>query len=118
MNDLNHRAGVEEAYLVVRHLKLEGIAGQNRRAIMDEIDHVFGVDAVTFDEAAGVLNVAYDATHCSIDGIEAIIHKYGADISHDWWSRFKEDYYRLEDENLKDNATHIPWSWCCRRKDH
>ena len=43
-------------------------------------------------------------------GIENIIKINGADISHDWWTNFKEGYYQFVDENIRDNAKHKPWS--------
>ncbi len=110
MSDLDHRVGVQEANLVVRHLKLEGITDENKAAILSEIDQTFGIDNVSFDDNSQTLNVAYDATNCCLDGLEEIIHKYGADISHDLWTHFKEMYYKYVDENVKDNAQHQPWS--------
>jgi hypothetical protein len=32
------------------------------------------------------------------------------DVSHDWWTHFKEGYYKCIDGNVKDNANHEPWS--------
>ena len=51
MSDLDHRVGVSEANLVVRHLKLTGITDGNLLAIVAEIDGTFGIDAVSFEEA-------------------------------------------------------------------
>jgi hypothetical protein len=34
----------------------------------------------------------------------------GGDISHDWWTNFKEGYYQFVDENIRENAKHKPWS--------
>jgi hypothetical protein len=110
MTDLDHRVGVKEANLVVRHLKLEKINEQNKADILSEIDQTFGIDNVSYDDASQTLNVAYDATHCDLDGLEEIIAKHGADIAHDLWTRFKESYYKYSDENVKDNAEHEPWS--------
>ena len=51
MSDLDHRVGVTEANLVVRHLKLIGISEGNLETIVTEIDGTFGIDAVSFEEA-------------------------------------------------------------------
>jgi hypothetical protein len=110
MSDLDHRVGVREANLVVRHLKLEGVSDENKQALLDDIDHTFGIDSVSYDDKSATLNVAYDAVNCCIDGIEEKIKAHGADISHDWWTRFKESYYQFTDQNIKDNAQHEPWS--------
>ena len=106
MSDLDHRVGVSEANLVVRHLKLTGITDGNLLAIVAEIDGTFGIDAVSFEEAKNTLHIGYDATHCNLDGIETIIRAHGADISDDFWTKMKE-------ENIRENAKHKPWS--CHR---
>ncbi|MFT6914228.1 MAG: hypothetical protein ACJAWL_000516 [Motiliproteus sp.] len=110
MSDLEHRAGVREASLVVRHLKLEGVNETNRDAIIEAIDHTFGIDSVQFDDKTATLHLAYDATHCKLDGLEEILLLEGAEVSHDWWTHFKEGYYQFVDENIRDNATHEPLS--------
>ena len=113
MTDLEHRVGVREASLVVRHLKLEGINDNNKPLIIEEIDHKFGIDNVSFDDKSSTLNVAYDAISCNLDGIEETIKKHGADVAHDWWTHFKEGYYRYVDQNVKDNANYTPH--CCNK---
>lgn len=113
MSDLDHRVGVSEANLVVRHLKLVGISESNLETIISEIDGTFGIDAVSFEEAKKTLHIGYDATHCNLDGIETIIRQHGADISDDFWTKLKEGYYQFVDENIRDNAKHKPWS--CHR---
>lgn len=105
-----HRLGVSEVNLVTRHLKLEAAASEQITKAVDEVDHVYGLDAVSFDEKSGVLNLSYDASRTSIEGVEEILEKHGLSISHDWWTHFKESYYRFVDENVKDNAHHEPWS--------
>ena len=113
MSDLDHRVGVSEANLVVRHLKLTGITDGNLLAIVAEIDGTFGIDAVSFEEAKNTLHIGYDATHCNLDGIETIIRAHGADMSDDFWTKMKEGYYQFVDENIRENAKHKPWS--CHR---
>jgi len=104
MNDEKHRAGVSEVNLVVRHLKLEATEKLNISKTIEEIDQLKGLDSVSFDEQSKVLNIAYDATQLDIDVIEDIISKYGLEVSHDWWTHFKEGYYRFVDKNVKDNS--------------
>tara|TARA_R110001632_G_scaffold174095_1_gene293644 strand:- start:86077 stop:86346 length:270 start_codon:yes stop_codon:yes gene_type:complete len=60
--------GVREVNLVVRHLKLEGVNETNR----DAIDHTFGIDSVQCDNKTATLHLAYDATHCQLDGQEGM----------------------------------------------
>tara|TARA_B100000745_G_scaffold300562_1_gene255302 strand:- start:5477 stop:5848 length:372 start_codon:yes stop_codon:yes gene_type:complete len=110
MSNPEHRLGVSDVNLVVRHLKLEPADDDRIQKAVAEIDEIYGLDAVSFDERSHVLNVAYDATRICIDCIEEVLTKYEIEISHDWWTRFKEGYYRFVDQNVKDNASSEPWS--------
>jgi hypothetical protein len=105
-----HRLGVSEVNLVMRHLKLEAKGVANINEAIAEIDKLYGLDAVSFDDHSQVLNLAYDASRLCLDGIEEVLAKYGIEVSHDWWTHFKEGYYKFVDENVKDNAKHAPWS--------
>jgi hypothetical protein len=113
MNKSQHRTGVSEVTLVARHLKLESAQILNINNAVEEIDQLKGLDGVSFDEKSQVLNIAYDATQLNIDDIEKIILKYGLEVSHDWWTHFKESYYRFVDENVKDNSKTV--SHCCSK---
>jgi hypothetical protein len=110
MKTKQHRLGVSEANLVVRHLKLANVNMVQINAAVREIDEIYGLDGVSFDESAGMLNFDYDASRICIDCIEEILEKYHVEISHDWWTNFKEGYYRYVDQNVKDNADHVPFS--------
>ncbi|WP_396586525.1 cation transporter [Bermanella sp. R86510] len=105
-----HRFGVSEVNLVVRHLKIEPADGTSLLDAIAEIDEFYGLDDISFDDKSHVLNIAYDASRLCLDGIEDILKKHGVEISHDWWTRFKEGYYKFVDQNIKDNSEHKPWS--------
>ena len=67
MTNTEHRLGVSEVSLVVRHLKLETTTKETLEQALAEIDQVYGIDTVSFDEKSHVLNLAYDATRtCKI----------------------------------------------------
>jgi hypothetical protein len=110
MKAKQHRLGVSEANLVMRHLKLANVNMVSINAAVRDIDKIYGLDGVSFDEGSAKLNVAYDASRTCIDCIEEILKKYHVEISHDWWTKFKEGHYRFVDQNIKDNADHIPHS--------
>jgi translation elongation factor EF-1beta len=97
MSDLDHRVGVTEANLVLRHLKLSNTNEAKICVIVRDIDATFGIDAVSFEQATQTLHIGYDATQCELEGIENIEKINGADISHDWWTNFKEGYYQFVD---------------------
>jgi len=109
-----HRLGVSEINLVTRNLKIKISPSSNIKDAWHEINEIYGLDEISFDESSGVLKLAYDASRVNLDEIEAVLLKYSVDISHDWWTTFKEDYYKFVDQNIKDNAKHDPWS--CHQK--
>lgn len=110
MSKKDHRLGVSEINLVVRHLKLEPVDQTKLEAAITEVDQLYGLDAISFDEKNHVLNLAYDASRISLDGIEEVLKNYDVEVSHGWWTGFKEGYYKFVDENVKENAGHQPWS--------
>ena len=99
MTNTEHRLGVSEVSLVVRHLKLETTTKETLEQALAEID-----------EKSHVLNLAYDATRTCIDGLEEILKGHEIEVSHDWWTHFKEGYYRFVDQNIQENAKTEPWS--------
>lgn len=113
MTNTKHRVGVSKLNLVRRHLKLDHITADNQSALLAEIDQIHGVDAVSYNKKQQMFNVAYDATHTNLEKIEQIITRYGADIADGWWNHFKENYYKFVDQNIKDNAEHVPS--CCHK---
>jgi hypothetical protein len=110
MSDFDHRVGVSEANLVTRNLRLSNVNDDNREALMEEIDQLFGIDEAVFNTEEKSIYLAYDALNLNLDGIEDVIRKHGANIHDDWWTHTKEEYYKFVDQNVKDNAEHTPWS--------
>ncbi|AJY52769.1 MULTISPECIES: hypothetical protein [Halomonadaceae] len=105
-----HRLGVSEANLVTRKLKLEPCSQRELEIALQEIDQLYGLDSVAFDENKRMLRLAYDASRICIECVEEVLTRHSIDISHGWWNRFKEDHYRFVDQNIKDNAAKDPWS--------
>ena len=110
----NHRLGVSEVNLVVRHLRIEPIEQIRLQEAITEIDKIYGLDAIFFDEKSHVLNLVYDASRVCLDDIEDLLKQHDVEVSHDWWTHVKEGYYKFVDQNVKDNANHEPWS-CHKR---
>ncbi|HIE56302.1 MAG TPA: cation transporter, partial [Chromatiaceae bacterium] len=65
-----HKVGVNENSLMIRRLRLEGPVDDNYQLIVQEIDQLLGVDAVSINASESLLNVAYDATKRQLDEIE------------------------------------------------
>ena len=62
MTQTEHRLGVSEVNLVIRHLKLREANADAVTRAMGEIDNIHGMDHVSFEHESQVLNIAYDAT--------------------------------------------------------
>ncbi|QTF92864.1 cation transporter [Halomonas sp. BM-2019] len=110
MRNHEHRLGVAETNLVNRNLKLEPSDTASLKAAIDEIDRLYGLDSVSLNENKRMLYLAYDASRICLDCVEEILDKHAIEISHGWWTRFKENHYRFVDQNVKDNAKQEPWS--------
>ncbi len=104
---------IAEANLVVRKLKLESYIQESLTQAINEIDQLYGIDKVLFETVSEELELAYDASRLDIDAIERILKDNRVEVSHDWWTRFKEGYYRFVDQNVKDNANSQPH--CCSK---
>jgi hypothetical protein len=108
-----YRPGVNEIFLLSRHLRLEGLNAGKSELIVSAIDNMTGINEVSIDEDRGILNLSYDASQLSIDQIEKIIKQTGNSISHDWWTQLKKRWYRFTDSNTQSNASHQPG--CCSK---
>nr|WP_299246503.1 cation transporter [uncultured Halomonas sp.] len=107
---VNLRHGVSEAVLVIQDLKPESCDQRTLEDALQEIDHLYSLDSVVFDEKKRMLRLAYDALRICIECGEKILTRHSISISQGWWNRFKKDHYRFVDQNIKDNATKEPWS--------
>ncbi len=105
-----HRLGVSKVNLVMRKLKLDPSDQQFLQQAIEEVDQLYGLDSVAFDEQKRMLRLAYDASRICIECVENILSKHGIVISQGWWNRFKEEHYRFVDQNIKDNIAHEPWN--------
>ena len=111
MSELEHRPGVQEINLVYRYLKLEGVNSDNRGLIIEKINAVTGIESVEFDSEKSILTLSYDASHCSLEDFEQLLHECDVDTDNGLWTKIKEGYYKFIDQNVKDNAEHDPH--CC-----
>jgi len=105
-----YRLGVSKVNLVTRKLKLRLIEPPTLQQAVEEIDQLYGLNSVAFDDNKKMLRLAYDASRISIEDVEAILTKQGMTIDQGWWNRAKEEHYRFVDQNIKDNAAKEPWS--------
>ena len=77
---------------VVHHLKLYRAKGDDvQKAIIDIVNR-FPFDLVSYDEQHSVLNLAYDASRHSEQGLEVILEEHQLHISHDWWTHTPDGF--------------------------
>lgn len=105
-----HKPGVHEEYLKRRRLRLERCSREQADLLTREIDRLLGVDTVDFDGDTELLTVEYDASVASLDQIEAVLSDNDCAVSRDLWTRFREGWYRFNDDNIKQNASRDPWT--------
>ena len=93
------------------HLKLwRGKDDDVQRAIIDIIKR-FPFHLVSYDEQDSVLNLAYDASRHSDQGLEVILEEHHLHISHDWWTHIPDGFNWLITHcmSLKKSGLGHPW---------
>lgn len=104
-----HKFGVNNNYLVTRHLALTGQLNTQAAAIVGDIEELLGINTVRFDAKAQALKVSYDASKRNISEITAIVVHHDCSLLDSRWQRFKRGWYRYFDQNIKENAAKEPW---------
>lgn len=118
MSNKEHRLGVSEVNLVNRHLGLlKPVNAENLSAAIAEIDQLYGLDEIVFEQKHAELTFSYDASRLCIQCVEDILANHAVQPKQDWWTQLKIDHYRFVDQNVKENAKHEPWS-CHRTPSH
>lgn len=112
MKDKSHKAGIHENYLVNRRLNIEGLDKALIDPLVAQLNLLAEVDEVSIlmHRERIVMNIDYDASVRSdpLEDINQALAEIGARIADDWWTRFKQRYYRVTDQNIYDNARHEP----------
>ena len=105
-----HRLGVSKNTLVTRNLKIKPSKSKRIEEALSDIDRLYGMDKVVYNEKNRNISLAYDALRLCIDDVEKILKLHDIQVSADRWNRFKKEYYRFVDQNVKDNAKQESWS--------
>lgn len=108
-----HKAGIHVAFLVKRKVKLTGLANQELVALTTEIESLKGIDQIEFDVERGLMKASYDASITNIDIILETLKQHSIEPSKGWWNRYKLDWDRQIDQNVRENAKHEPH--CCSK---
>ncbi|NRP27328.1 hypothetical protein XMD420_000931 [Marinobacterium sp. xm-d-420] len=108
-----HKAGINEAFLVKRKLKLTGMTQQSVELAKQEVESIRGLDMVDLSVKSGRLLVSYDASITSISAILNILQSHDIKPASDWWNRLKLSWDKQIDQNIRDNARHVPH--CCSK---
>lgn len=96
-----HRLGVSKNTLVTRNLKIKPSKSKRIEEALSDIDRLYGMDKVVYNEKNRNISLAYDALRLCIDDVEKILKLHDIQVSADRWNRFKKEYYRFVDQNVK-----------------
>jgi hypothetical protein len=108
-----HKVGINKAFIVKRKLKLSGLTQQGVEWARNEIESIRGVDTLDLQAQSGRMSVSYDASVTSISAILDRLQSQGIEPASDWWNRFKLNWDQQIDQNVRDNAKHVPH--CCSK---
>ncbi|WP_353614744.1 cation transporter [Mangrovibacter phragmitis] len=113
MSSITHQSGANDVNRVTRKLKLSGVSEDQADALVSEIRQLAGMETVEYSSASASLTFVYDAAQCSVDAVEKVLDRLGAQFAASAWNRVKMGYFRFTDKNIKDNAAHRPH--CCNK---
>ncbi|OMH31762.1 hypothetical protein [Motiliproteus sp. MSK22-1] len=112
-----HKTGIHENYLVKRSLKLQSVKESETKQIVEQLMELAEVDDAffSFNKTICILNISYDASIKTgpLKEIKAVLSHFDTFITNDWWTRNKVSYYEFLDQNIFDNARHVPA--CCSK---
>ena len=100
-------------WLNAGRLKLTGMTLQSVELAKLEVGSIRGVDMEDLSVKSGRLSVSYDASVTSISAILEILESHDIKPACDWWSRVKLSWDKQIDQNVRDNAKHVP-HWCSK----
>ena len=108
-----HRIGVNEAFLVKHRLKLTGLSQQNVEQARYKIENTRGIDSIELRVDISMMSVSYDASITSISSIFDLLQSESIEPAPDWWNQLKLSWDKQIDQNVRDNAKHVPH--CCNK---
>ena len=106
-----YRDGVNPGYLVKRTIGYQGQASLG--PVIMKLDALFGMQQVIHHEKRCLLKLAYDGSKIDIDHILEILLADNITLTSGWWATRILNHYRFIDQNVRDNAKHVPV--CCSK---
>ncbi|WP_461437705.1 hypothetical protein [Marinobacter nauticus] len=107
-----HKATNQEQFLLRRKVAIEGLEETRWEELIHDLNHHPCVDFAE-RKKNGLLQVAYDGSHWTVDELMEVIQDYGGRLKSGWWARRKLAWYRFTDDNVRANAKHEPF--CCSK---
>ena len=107
-----HKATNQARFLLRRKLTVEGFGEGEWDDIVHELNHHPCVDFAE-RKSNNLLQVTFDGTHWSTDGLLELIETHGGRLETGWWARRKLAWYRSSDDNFRANAELDPF--CCSK---
>lgn len=82
-------------------------------ALISEINQIHGINTIKLDPIRNSIELTYDGVIINIDTVLGELKQHGVEPKQGWWNQFKLDWYRQIDQNVSDNAKHVPH--CCSK---
>ena len=117
MTPETHNPGIHANFLVTRRLQLKGLDNGGFDPLLAQLNALPEVDAASIRMTGNgaLLEIRYDASTRPqpLDHIQQALASQGAELATEWWTRFKQRYYTVTDQNIYANARYEPS--CCSK---
>ena len=108
-----YRDGVNPGYLVKRKIGYQRQGQLSLDPVIVKLDALLGMQQVTHLEKKCTLVFSYDGSKLDIDQILEILVAANLTLKTGWWATRTLNHYRFIDQNVRDNAKHVPV--CCSK---
>ena len=98
--------GANELVAVRRRLRLEDLNQLQIELLAKEFNQEAGVAKVVVSKQW--LDIEYDASTLTLERVIAVLEAYGGELSADWWTGLKTNWYQKREEKLRAQLTEEP----------
>lgn len=105
-----------DAFVMRRKLAIPTIQGIDSTQVINK-SFADGVGEVVVGTDSKKIWITYDASQIGFGVIENILSDCGFPVSDSWWSRYKCNWYRYQDENALANSTSRGGACCSNPSD-
>lgn len=113
MVNTTYRDGVNPGYLVTFKIGYQCQDQTPLASALAKLDALLGMQQLTLLEKQCALVLKYDASKLDIDQILEMLSATNITLKSGWWATRKLNHYRFINQNVRDNAKHVPV--CCSK---